>query len=154
MLQSPAAQVWFISWHPLVSGAQNPQTKGISEFQSVGKVLETRGQGAPCSANQEQLSSKEQLLFPFPGRAQHALGLPKSRDTLPLSPAKGRQPEMSGQRHSCCLLRQMWPDGHVWLSPVGEGTSISEKSRMSSSWDSTASAWLLQDACYRSILCL
>lgn len=88
VLQSPTAQVWFISWYPLISGAQKPQTKGMSGFQPAGKVfLETRG--ARCSADQEQLPPKGWILFPCPGKAQCALALPKSRDTLPLSPSKG-----------------------------------------------------------------
>lgn len=108
--------------------------------------LETRGHSAVGSANQEQLPSKEQLLFPHPGKAQRASALPKSRDTLPLPPSKGEGSLKCQGRDNSCLLRQMWPDVHLCQSPDGEGTSISKKSRMSSSGDSAASAWLLQDA--------
>lgn len=53
---------------------------------------------------------------------------------------------MSGQRYSSYLLNQMWPDVTFLRAQVGRVLLPQKKSRMSSSWDTSGSAWLLKDA--------
>lgn len=70
-----------------VSGAQKPQTKGMSELQSVGKIFWKQG-GTRLSSS--RAAAIQRVAFASLSReGPTCLSTSKSRDTLPLSPSKG-----------------------------------------------------------------